>query len=570
MHFDEFIKYLQQLEDTSSRNRITEILAELLKKSSLDEIDKVVFLALGKVAPGYESVVFNMADKMVVRAVAQAFDKQISQVNDLYKKKGDVGEAARELAQKSKSEKDFGVGEVFNKLVKIAKDEGKGSQERKVDSLAHLLSKLSRVGAKYICRIVLGRLRLGFSEKTVIDAISWMVTGDKSKSNTLDRAYQVMPNVGLLAKNVKKSGVEEGVKRIKPKVGIPVLPMLAQRLKSPEDMIKKMGKVSVESKLDGLRIMIHFSSGKNGFVKAYTRNLNENSWMFPELKNMGKFISANSVILDSEAVGLDEDTKKQANFQATMTRRRKHDIEQTLKKIGIEFFVFDILSLDGENLMQLPYHKRREILEKTVREGGLFRLVDAHTTQVPEDISDLYKQKIKQGYEGVLVKKYDSRYIPGRTGWRWVKMKQVEEAKAKLSDTIDAVVMGYTAGKGKRTSFGVGQFLVGIVDQDKIKTTTKIGTGLTDKQFKELKKRLDKIQVQKKPKEYEVTKNYIPDYWVKPELVVEIAADEITKSPSHTAGLALRFPRLIRFRDDKGPEEATTLKELKNLNDMQK
>jgi DNA ligase-1 len=184
-----------------------------------------------------------------------------------------------------------------------------------------------------------------------------------------------------------------------------------------------------------------------------------------------------------------------------------------------------------------------------------------------------HREKVAHGLEGIIVKKVDSKYVPGRTGWRWVKMKEAEKAHGKLADTVDCVVMGYSSGKGKRAGFGVGQFLAGVIDESagwRIKTITKVGTGLTDKQFKELKKRLSKIETNEKPKKYQVHNDLKPDFWVKPDLVVEIAADEITKSPKHTAGLALRFPRLVRFRNDKSVRGATTLKEIKSLLKLQR
>jgi DNA ligase-1 len=291
--------------------------------------------------------------------------------------------------------------------------------------------------------------------------------------------------------------------------------------------------------------------------------------MFPELTKISEQIKAKAVILDSEAVGLDEETKQMANFQATMTRRRKHEIEKTLQKIRIEFFVFDLLSKDGENLMNKSYQERRKELEKVVKPGKILKLVDYEITKDPKRINELFREKVKEGYEGVIVKKADAPYVSGRTGWRWVKMKQEETSAAKLVDTVDALVMGYTLGKGKRARFGVGQFLVGIKKGEKYLTTTKIGTGLTDEQFREMSKRLKKLRTGEKPKEYEVHKNYTPDYWVMPSLVVEIAADEITVSPTHTAGLALRFPRLVRLRDDKSPEQATTLAEVEKLYRLQ-
>lgn len=216
--------------------------------------------------------------------------------------------------------------------------------------------------------------------------------------------------------------------------------------------------------------------------------------------------------------------------------------------------------------MENPYEDRRKILEQLFKKNKMFVVADKELTDDPEEINLQYRKKIKQGLEGIIVKKVDAHYVAGRTGWRWVKMKMEEKSEGKLSDTIDAVVMGYTLGRGKRAGFGVGQFLVGVVEPSgSVKTLTKIGTGLTDEQFKELAKRLEKLKAVKKPKEYDAHKNYTPDYWVEPSLVVELAGDDLTKSPTHTSGYALRFPRLVNFRDDKSPSEATSVAEIRKL-----
>jgi DNA ligase-1 len=566
MRFGELTIYLERLEETSSRIEITKILADLFKNSQSSEIDKITYLVLGQLAPSYQGIVFNMADKMVIRAVAQAYKQDNQEIVKLFKQKGDLGGVASELS--TKKETSLSVLEVYEKLTKIAQDEGEKSQERKVGDLAGLLSEVGSSSAKFIVRITLGRLRLGFSDKTILDALSWLIKGDKSAKSDLERAYFVLPDPGLLAKKVKEVGLEKAVKEIKPIVGVPVLPMLAQRLKSPEEMISKMGLVSVEPKLDGLRLSIHYKKGQ--FIKAFTRNLNENSWMFPELKKIGEQIKAEEVILDSEAVGLDEETKKQANFQTTMTRRRKHEIGKTLQKTSIEFFVFDLLSKNGQSLIDKSYQERRKELEKVVKPGKILKLVDYEITKDSQRINELYKEKAKQGYEGIIIKKADAAYVSGRTGWRWVKMKQEATSEAKLADTVDVVVMGYTVGRGRRAQLGVGQFLVGIKKGEKFVTATKVGTRLNDEQLREMSQRLKKLRTAEKPKEYEVHRNYTPDYWVVPSLVVEIAADEITVSPTHSAGLALRFPKFMRFRDDKSPKEATTLQELQKLFKMQK
>ena len=570
MKFSELSKYLEKLEKTSSRIEITKILASVFKEADPNEIDKIVYLVLGRLAPSYENIVFNIAERMMLRVISQAYDKDIKEVKELYKQKGDLGDVAESL-DKGRG-KGLSVSNVYERTLAIAQDEGEKSQERKVKEMARLLSDLDPLSARFVARIPVGKLRLGFSDKTILDALSWMKNGDKSAKVKLEKTYQATPDVGALARKVKTLGIAKATTDVSPTLGVPVLPMLAQRLKSPVEMIKKMRKVAVEPKLDGLRISIHFKRGvKNkGFVKAFTRNLNETSWMFPELKDISKYIRAKEVILDSEAIGLDEKTKALVNFQTTMTRRRKHAIEEAASKVPIKFYVFDVLYKNGKNLMGRTYLERRKVLEKTVREGKLFQIVDYSLTDSPEEIGRLNAKKRKEGLEGIMVKKSDSAYVPGRTGWRWVKMKEAEKALGKLVDTVDCLVMGYSMGRGRRAQFGVGQFLVGVRDKREIKTVTKIGTGLTDEQFRELKKRLSKLEVKDKPKEYVVHRNLEPDSWVKPSLVVEIAADEITKSPTHSSSLALRFPRLVRFRDDKSVNQATTLSEVKKLFELQK
>jgi DNA ligase-1 len=309
------------------------------------------------------------------------------------------------------------------------------------------------LSARYLVRIPVGKLRLGFSDKTILDAFSWMETGDKSKKAVLEKAYQVVPDVGVLAVDVKKFGIERAIKDVKPIVGIPVLPMLGQRIKSPVEMIEKMGKVFVEPKFDGLRVLIHFNRGK--LIKAFTRNLNDVTEMFPELQKIGDYLNCSDTILDTEAVGMDPEMKRLLDFQTTMKRRRVHQIDLTAKAIPLGFQVFDVLYCNGKNMMDEPYFERREVLDKIIKPGNKILVVDSTViTEDPEVINREYRAKIKEGLEGVFVKKYDAKYVPGRTGWRWVKMKQEERAEGKLSDTVDCVVMGFTVGKGKEHRLG--------------------------------------------------------------------------------------------------------------------
>jgi len=565
MRFTSLAQSLQKLEATSSRIATTKILSEIFIRSDAGEIGRVTNLILGRLAPGYKGIVFNMADKMVIKALARAAGESEEKIKADYKRHGDLGIVAEKHIGKKDSK--LAVSGVYDKLYKLAVDEGEGSQERKIIALSELFSGASPLGARYLARIPLGKLRLGASDKTIIDALSWMEKGDKSASPEIEAAYQVMPDAGAIAEMVKKNGVEGLSRKVTPQVGTPTLPMLSQRLKSPFDMIEKMGRVSVEPKFDGLRVLIHFDSG---LTRAFSRNLNEVSSMFPELQRLGDYTKAKELILDSEAIGFDSNKKKFLDFQMTMTRRRKHEVAKAVTDTPMQFQVFDVIYKDGKNLMGEPYIKRRKVLERLFKKNPVF-LVDENTvTRNPEVIIKMHKSYKDKGLEGVMVKKADSKYVPGRTGWRWVKMKEAQSARAPLSDTVDAVIMGFTAGRGRRAGFGVGQFLAGVRNGNSYLTVTKVGTGLSDEEFRALNKRLGLIKAAKKPGEYRVHKDLEPDFWVEPEVVVELAADEITRSPKHTAGLALRFPRFVRFRDDKSPSLATTLSELKELYKLQK
>lgn len=563
MQLKRFAEYLKDLEKTSSRIEITKILSRLLKETNSSEIDQVVFLSLGILAPNYEGIILNLAE-MMIRVLTKAFDENEDSVKKLYKESGDLGDVAETLSKnkKEKVKSELTVAQVYNDLMLIAKDNGEGSQERKVEKMAQILMSVDPLSARFVSRIPVGRLRLGFSEKTIIAALA---NQDPGIEKEIENAYNVRPDIGYIARLTKDNKLRE----VSPEIGVPVVPMLAQRLNSTTEMIKKMGEVSVEPKFDGLRIFIHYK--KPGYIKIFTRNMNAISLeTFPELNDIGDFIKADEVILDTEAIGIDEKREMFLDFQKTIQRRRKHEIAKNASEIPLQFQVFDILLCDGNNLINLPYIERRKILQKIAINGRLLRIDENTITTNPEIIKKMHEKYLKMGLEGVVVKRANGAYVSGRTGWNWVKMKEVEGTRGKLSDTVDCVIIGYTTGKGKRAGFGMGQFLAGVKDGDNFKTVTKVGTGLSDEQFRELKIRLTKIQVKDKPKECLVNKDLYPDFWVVPSVVIELAADEITVSPKHTAGLALRFPRLVRFRDDKKASEATTLNELQDLLKLQK
>lgn len=578
MYFSELAKTFKKLESTPSRNQMTEILADLFHRATPEEIGKICYLLLGRVAPLFEPIEFGVADKFMIRAIASAYGVESSTVLATFKCLGDLGAVAEEIKNHpdrigtkiKNTDQKLKIEEVYKKLYAITQEGGEGSQERKIEALSSIFASVDSLSARYIARIPLDKLRLGFSDMTMLDALSWMLAGDKSLRGRLEEAYNVRPDIGYIAQTVKEKGIA-GLARVSARVGAPILPALCQRLPNANEMIKKMGKVAVEPKYDGTRVQIHYQRMLNTKcqmlnVRTFSRNLENTTNMFPELQTVGKQLNAHEVILDSEAVGVDPKTDKLIPFQETMTRKRKHDIEETRRSVPLKFFVFDIPFKDGKDLLNKPLSERRKILEQTVKIGNILTISPQIVTDSPEELRTYHDEQLTKGLEGAVVKKWESPYEPGRRGYSWVKFKEEEGKAGKLSDTIDAVVMGYTAGQGKRTAFGVGQMLLGVRDGEDFVTVTKLGTGATEKELIDLFKKLKALRVPAAPKEYKnVNKLYTPDVWVSPSVVLEIAGDDLTRSSNHGAGVAVRFPRLVRIRTDKSPRQASTVAEVRRM-----
>lgn len=595
MRFSELTKYWEGLEKIDSRNKMMEVLAQVLKEARAEEVDKVCYLSLGRLGPLYRNVEFNLAEKLMIKAVAQAYRVEGKELRKEFKKKGDLGIVVEELGRKRTDRThtaDITVSAVFEKLLQIAKEEGTGSQERKLNMIEILLGKLDPISAKFIVRIPLKKMRLGFSDKTILDALSFMERGDKSAKKELEEAYEVRPDIGLLSKVVKEKGIE-GVREVQePEAGVPILMAQAKRMNSAEEILLKIGRCAVEPKIDGFRLQIHYVASqktnskkqiakiendeKNNNrtieqldnVKLFTRNLDNVTHMYPDIvEAVGKQIKAESAIFEGEAVAYSPKTGEYLPFQETVQRKRKYDIVKFAKDVPLRLIVFELLYLDGKSLLGRPYSDRRKKLEKIIVEKKDFTIIIAeeHEVEKEEELEKLFDKAVGEGLEGVMAKRLNAPYTAGARNWNWIKYKR--SYSGELADTLDCAVLGYDYGKGKRTQFGIGAFLAGVYDNKNeiFKTVSKIGTGLTDKQWRDLKVKCQKSNVKSKPKEYEVDKLNAPDVWVAPGIVIEIEADEITRSPAHTAGLALRFPRLKRFRDDKRPEQTTTLGELTQM-----
>ncbi|MEM1994081.1 MAG: ATP-dependent DNA ligase [Nitrososphaerales archaeon] len=564
----------KKMEETTKRLDLTSYLVELFKATPTKILDKVVYLTQGKLYPDYMGVEIGVADKLALRAIVNITGLSVERVEEYYKQKGDIGTVAQDLLTSKKQQTLFSepltVERVYSTLDKIAKTTGSGSLEIRLAHLQSLLNDATPLEAKYLMRTVTGKLRLGIADYTVLDALAVAFTGDKENRIYLERAYNISSDLGSVAKTVAEEGLE-GILRFKIQIGKPVRPMLAERLESAEAIVEKMGgECAIEYKLDGERLQIH-KLGED--VNLFSRRLENITAHYPDAINLvKKHIKAKEVILDGEAVAINEETGEYLPFQEIMHRRRKYGIEEAMRQYPISLNLFDILYLEGEDLTQKPYFERRKILEKVTEKTERINVVPAITTADPNKIEEFMQQAILDGCEGIVAKDLKSSYRAGAREFAWIKLKR--EYKSELQDTIDLVIVGAFYGKGKRAG-KYGTFLLAAYDKadDTFKTATKIGTGFTDEDLARFPEILQPYII---PNRHARVESKIQaDVWFTPKVVIEVVASEVTLSPVHTCamdiikrgvGLALRFPKYTgRLRDDKAPEDATTVQEIVEL-----
>lgn len=590
INFIEFCEVLESLEIITSRNVITEKIANLLLSCDIDEVYAATFLLIGELGPSYIDKEIQIADKLVIEALSLISNSPKTDVELRYSTLGDLGLVAYEIASNHSNMKHTSITQVFETLHKIASFSGTGSKNQKVSLLSQMLSRSSPVEAKFIVRFVLGRMRLGFTTLTIIDALSYALKGDKSLKISLLGYYNVRTDLGFLAAKVLRSG-DGFLKDISPEIGTPIRPQLTERLPDAETIISKMISVAVEPKYDGYRVQVHYSSkmkekqgeqtffegAEMGYLKVYSRNGEDISMQFPEIVSDLQSLGVDDVILDGEVIAYDQITQDFLPFQQTIQRRRKHSIDSVSKQIPIKLFSFDVLYLNGESLLEETFIKRRKILSELLMRTETIVLCEQTVLSDSKQLQALFEEYVSRGLEGVIAKKLDSLYTAGARNMNWVKLKR--SIKGHLKDSLDLVVLGYYLGKGKRTNFGIGAFLVGTYDiqADKYVTLGRVGTGVKDDQWQVLKTLFDQNTILTQPENYHIPSKMAPDCYILPKIVVEIMADELTLSPTHTAmsgeknlGLALRFPRLVALREDKFVEDITTLDQVQKLYQMQK
>ena len=573
MLYDTLVEYYAKLEATTKRLEMTDILTELFKLSSEEEIDKIVYLTQGKIHPDWKGEPeIGMAEKMVVESITKLSGLKKTQVENMLQELGDIGLVAEQALSKKTQDtffkKELDVNSIYDSLDQIAKRTGTGSVKQKTDRLGSLLADSSPLGARYLARMVVGKLRLGIGDMTMLDALAQTFTGSKSNRGLLERAYNLSSDLGLVATTL----VEHGLERIEDfhvRVGSPIRVMSAQRLSTAEEIIEKLeGKCSAEFKLDGERFQIHKDNNK---VTIYSRRLENITHMYPDAVELTKtHIKVKEAIIEGEAVAYNPDTGEDLPFQTLMQRRRKYKIQEMMEKIPISVYLFDCLYAEGEDLTLQPYPKRIETLERITEQDEKIKLVNRLLTSDPDKLDIFFQRAISEGTEGLVVKSTsdESIYRAGARSWLWVKLKR--SYQSKMQDHVDLVIVGAFHGRGRRAGT-YGALLVAAYDpeEDMFRTICKVGTGLTDENLEQIPKMLEQYRLDHKPAR--VDSLLEAEVWFDPALVIEVLGDEITLSPLHTcgfnriregAGLAIRFPRFTRWREDKSPEEVTQVQEI--------
>jgi DNA ligase-1 len=573
----------EALESITSRTQMTNILASLLKKTPPEIIDKVVYIIEEKLWPDWKGLPeLGVAEKSIIKAIAIATGQSEDIVEKTAKTLGDLGKAAESLISASRekqkkattllsfvsTKRELTVSRVYETLARIAMAQGEGSKDIKIRLLSGLLTEASPKEARYIVRFVEGKLRLGVGEATLMDALAIAFGGGSFARPIIERAYNLRADLGEVAEVVAAKGIEE-LKALKPVVGIPIRPMLAERHNDPVEILEKVGGVGfVEYKYDGERAQIH---KKGSEVIIYSRRLENITHQYPDVVDYAsRGIKAGEAIVEGEIVAVDPDTGDFKPFQELMHRKRKHDIQAVVKEIPVKVFLFDLLYANGVDYTVKPLPERRRALEEIVERNEGLDVAEYITVKTPGDLEKFFMEAIGNGAEGVMVKALhkDSIYQAGTRGWLWIKYKR--DYRSEMIDTVDLVVVGAFYGKGRRGGkFGALLMAAYNDEKDVFETVCKVGSGFSDEDLNKLPDLLKPYIMERKP--VRVVSNIEPDVWVEPKLVAEIIGAELTLSPLHTcsvgkirsdAGISIRFPRFIRWRDDKGPEDATTSSEL--------
>lgn len=598
--FRKISEHFNTIENTSSRNDMSSVLSELLKELDAQESTILCYLVQGRVAPLFVKSEFNFSQKSFLK-ILEILCKE--RLDKKYIELGDIGNLAEYVSEQlAYKESELSLIGVYNSLWDIVKTQGTGSSEKKFDLIINLLNKMSPLESKFLARIICGELRLGFSSKSVLDSISIMLSGDKGLREQLDRAYGVSTDLGYICSLAKEDASKLSELKITP--GVPVLSRLVERVGSFEEVIERLGdSFIVQPKFDGLRCQIHkykrdtfvkdnnriwskyiniekqdglFKNGMDEYeVKLFTRNLEDVTEMFPEIVESAINVKEESFVFDSEVLGWNYKGNNFLSYQETMQRRRKYGVKGKREDIPVKAFVFDIIYLNGNDLSEENTQERVGVLNKDFKQlSGGIEICLTKIISGQDELVNIFNNNVEKGLEGIIVKKLEGAYLPGVRNFEWIKLKK--SMQKELVDTIDLVAIGYYSGFGKRGKIGIGAVLGALYNdkKDRFEGICKVGTGFSDEQLKNTLSQLKALSLKNKPKNVEVDNILKPDTWVEPKIVFSVESDEITRNIKANinigSGLSLRFPRLIEWGRDKGPEEATTIEELEHLYSIRK
>lgn len=544
MEFETLAHYLERLSGISGRLEMTDIVTELLNKAS-DDLPLVVSYVQGKPFPPWDRRELGIAEKTMVKAIAKATGYTEDNVEKLIAKTGDTGIAAQELfdkkVQTTLGYRKLDLDEIAAEFSKLASMSGSGSADRKIRHTMDLLNNASALETKYLARLLLSEMRLGVGEGIMRDAIAKAFNVDPVLT---ERAYSMVNDYGEVASIARDKG-ERGLRAIGIRLFRPLRPMLAQMVHSTQEAIDNKCTV-FEKKFDGMRAQVHVKDGK---VRVFTRRLDDVTTQFPDIvAAVEKGVKCENCIIEGEAVAYREGNP--LPFQRLSRRiKRKYDIDEMVKSIPIKLFLFDCMYLNGENLLLTSLESRRKSLESIVAEHGALILSPQLVTSNAAEADVFYKAALDEGHEGVMCKNLEAEYKPGsRVGYMY-KLKPV-------SESLDLVIVGAEWGEGRRTEW-LGSFLLACRDPDtnELLEIGRMGTGLKDEQLQYLTDLLKPDILEQKGKSVRL----------RPNLVVEVGYQEMQKSPTYASGYALRFPKLIRFREDRGIDECDTVDRVDDL-----
>lgn len=571
MRFSALAEAFRQIAATTSRRLLTALLAELFR-SDREDADILPYLLQGQLGPPYAAPDLGLDEQRIALAIAAAANVSIDEVASLDRQWGDLGLVAEHLL--APAEQPATVREVYDQLHRIALTVGVGAYTEKVALFQGLLRRTGGHGALALVRIALGRLRLGVGDATLLDALSMAIAGHTELRQRLGRAYALCSDLGLVAGRLLANG-PAALDEIHPTPGRPILPALAERLPSPEEIVRRLGRVFAEPKYDGLRLQVHKDGERIWLFSRRLENLTES---FPEIRRAAReHVLAHQAILDGEAVGYDPRSGQFLPFQQTMRRHRKHRVTEMEGRFPLRYYAFDLLSLDGQDLTSAPLRERSARLREIIRaepNGTLATTLQIETAD-PREIQSFVDEMLHRGLEGAVVKRPDAPYDAGARQYNWIKLKR--EYRTGLADTFDLVVIGYDRGRGKRARLGIGSLLCAAYDaeRDRFCALTRVGSGLADDEWLHLRELLDAVRATVQPPRVESP--IVPDVWTEPRYVVEVVAGQIVRSPRYTCGatggeqgFALRFPRVASVRFDRRAEDATTAREVAEIYRLQR